>query len=46
MKRLTLASLLVSSALMGEIGFNIPSFSDFDADKNGKITQSELLKRS
>lgn len=42
MKRLTLAGLLVSSALMAGMGYNMPSFGDFDTDKNGKITQAEF----
>ncbi|MBU1658187.1 EF-hand domain-containing protein [bacterium] len=42
MKRLTLASLVIGSALIAGMGFNMPSYSDFDTDKNGKITQTEF----
>lgn len=42
MKRLTLASLLISSALIAGMGYNMPSYSDFDTDNNGKVTQTEF----
>jgi hypothetical protein len=42
MKRLTLVSLLISSALIAGMGYNMPSYSDFDTDNNGKITQAEF----
>ena len=37
-----LASLLVSGALIAGMGYNMPSYSDFDTDNNGKITQAEF----
>lgn len=42
MKKITLAMLLASGALVAGMNQNISSFSDFDADGNGKITQSEF----
>ena len=42
MKLLTLAGLLLSSALIAGMGYNMPSYSDFDTDNNGQITQTEF----
>lgn len=42
MKKITLVALLVSSALFAGMNQNARSFSDFDVDGNGKITQSEF----
>jgi Ca2+-binding EF-hand superfamily protein len=42
MKSLTIASLLLSSALVAGMGYNMPSFSEFDADGNGEVTKVEF----
>jgi Ca2+-binding EF-hand superfamily protein len=42
MKRLIVVGLLVSSALMARQENMVPSFSDFDTDRNGKVTQEEF----
>jgi len=42
MKKITLAMLLVSGALVAGMNQNMHSFSDFDTDGNGKVTQSEF----
>lgn len=42
MKRLTIATLLISGSLMAAMGQNMPSFADFDANKDGKLTQKEF----
>ncbi|OIP55986.1 MAG: hypothetical protein AUK54_02900 [Helicobacteraceae bacterium CG2_30_36_10] len=42
MKRLTLASVFLSGVLMAGMGNNMPSYSDFDADGNGEVTQTEF----
>ena len=42
MKRLTLASLLLSSILLAGMGNNMPTFGDFDTDGNGEVTQAEF----
>lgn len=42
MKTFILASLLLSTALMAGMGRNMPSFSDFDTNGDGQITQSEF----
>jgi len=42
MKKITLAVLLVSGALVAGMNQNMSSFSDFDVDGNGKVTQSEF----
>ncbi len=42
MKRFTIASLLIGSSLMAAMGANMPSFNDFDTNKDGKITQQEF----
>lgn len=43
MKTLTIASLFVGSVLLAAgMGYNMPSFSHFDANNNGKITQTEF----
>ncbi len=42
MKTLIIASLLAGSVLFAAKGYNMPSFSDFDANANGKITQTEF----
>jgi len=42
MKRLTLASLLLSSMLLAGMGNNMPAFGDFDTDGNGEVTQAEF----
>jgi len=42
MKKITLAILLTSGALVAGMNQNMSAFSDFDADGNGKITQSEF----
>lgn len=42
MKTFMIASLLLSTALMAGMGRNMPSFSDFDANGDGKVTQKEF----
>jgi len=42
MKKITLVMLLVSGALVAAMNQNMSSFSDFDVDANGKVTQSEF----
>lgn len=42
MKTLIIASLLVSSLLWAGRGYDMPSFSEFDADGDGAITQVEF----
>jgi Ca2+-binding EF-hand superfamily protein len=42
MKQLTLASVLLSSVLFAGMGYNMPSFSDFDTNDDGKVTQEEF----
>jgi Ca2+-binding EF-hand superfamily protein len=42
MKRLIFTSLLLSGALIAGMGYNMPSFSDFDTDGNGQLTQKEF----
>lgn len=42
MKKITLAMLLASGALVAGMNKNMSSFSDFDVDGNGKITKSEF----
>jgi len=42
MKKITLVMLLVSGALVAGMNQNMSSFSDFDADGDGKVTQSEF----
>jgi len=43
MKRSIIAvSLLVSSVVMAGVGYQMPSYDDFDTNKNGKVTQKEF----
>ena len=42
MKKITIAVLLVSGALVAGMNQNMHSFSEFDVDNNGKVTQSEF----
>lgn len=42
MKRLIYIVLFASSLLVAKMGYNMPSFNDFDANKDGKITKSEF----
>lgn len=42
MKRLLIVVLLFSGAMVFAQGFNMPKFSFFDTNADGKITQSEL----
>ncbi len=42
MKKLTLSMLIVSGALVAGMNQSMHSFSEFDANNNGKITQSEF----
>jgi len=42
MKKLLIAFLIVTSAFAGWKGNMMPSFSDFDLNKNGEITQEEF----
>ncbi|WP_345992549.1 EF-hand domain-containing protein [Sulfurimonas sp. HSL-1716] len=42
MKRLTIVSLVVCGSLMAAMGNNMPSFGDYDTNKDGKITQKEF----
>jgi len=42
MKRLTISTILISSVLLAGMGNNMPSFSDFDIDNDGKVTQREF----
>ena len=42
MKRLIFVSLFISGALLAAMGGNMPSYSDFDTDGNGKVTQTEF----
>lgn len=42
MKTFIIAALLLSSALYAGMGRNMPTFSDFDTNGDGKITQAEF----
>ncbi|MCF6172387.1 MAG: hypothetical protein L3J44_01140 [Campylobacteraceae bacterium] len=42
MKKISLAILLVSGALVAGMNQNTHSFSDFDIDGNGRVTKSEF----
>lgn len=42
MRKITLMMVLVSGALVAGMNQNMSTFSDFDADGNGKVTQSEF----
>lgn len=42
MKRLIVVGLVLSSVLMAKMENMVPSFSDFDADRDGKVTQEEF----
>jgi Ca2+-binding EF-hand superfamily protein len=42
MKYVLVASLALSGVLMAQMGNIVPSYSDFDSDGNGKITQEEF----
>lgn len=44
MKRLLYTSLFLSASLIAGMGYNMPSFSDFDTDGNGQVTQKEFEK--
>jgi hypothetical protein len=43
MKRsMIVVSLLVSSVVMAGVAYQMPSYDDFDTNKNGKVTQKEF----
>lgn len=42
MKYVLIAGLVVGSVLMAGMGNMVPSFGDFDSDKDGKVTQVEF----
>jgi len=42
MKKLTLSILLVSGALVASMNQNMHTFSEFDTNKDGKVTKSEF----
>lgn len=42
MKTFIIASLLLSTALFAGMGRNMPSFSEFDTNGDGKVTQQEF----
>lgn len=42
MKYVLIAGLVVGSVLVAGMGNMVPSFSDFDSDKDGKVTQTEF----
>ena len=42
MKTLLMVTLIVTGALAIGQGYNMPTYSDFDTDGNGKVTQKEF----
>ncbi len=42
MKRLLITALVLTATLMAGRGNTVPSFSDFDTNGDGKVTQSEF----
>ena len=42
MKQIVLSSLVISSVLFAGVENMIPSFSDFDSNRDGKVTKSEF----
>ena len=42
MKSLSVASLFLGTALLAGMGYNMPSFSEFDANSDAQVTQVEF----
>ncbi len=42
MKSIIIASLVLSTALLAGMGRDMPTFTEYDTDGNGKITQTEF----